>query len=115
SAQITRDTMFRNHQTTASNYKPHREKIINLSKTTKAQWKKYMQKADQKLQQSNIQDHIQYMRSNLIDDNKRNQLVQETWKTFERILIASAFNYLHCEKRIAGYPGVLTNPERYTL
>ena len=75
SAQITRDTMFRNHQTTASKYKPHREKIINLSKTTKAQWKKYIQKADQKLQQSDIQDHIQYMKSNLIDDNKWNQLV----------------------------------------
>src|SRR5581483_3750277 len=40
------------------------------------------------------------MRSNLIDDDKRNQLVKKTWKTFERILIASAFNYLHCEKRI---------------
>jgi hypothetical protein len=93
--------MFKDHQTNTNTYKPPREKIINLSKTTKAQWKKYTQKVDQKLQQSNIRHQIQIMSSSLIDNDRRNQLAQETWKTFEKILIASAFNHLYCEKRTA--------------
>jgi hypothetical protein len=99
--QIARSTILKDHQINTSVPKPPREKIININKTTDSQWKKYTQKVDQKLQQSNILHQIRMINSNQTDDSKRNQLIQDSWNLFERILISSAFNQLHCEKRTA--------------
>lgn len=99
SIKVAQNAIIKDHQITTNTHKPSREKIINLSKTTKAQWEKYTQKVDQKLQKSNIQSQIQTMNSNQISNDRRNQLVQDSWKIFEKVLITSAFNHLHCEKR----------------
>jgi exonuclease III len=47
--QIARNAILKDHQISTDTSKPPREKIINTAKTTDSQWKKYIQKVDQKL------------------------------------------------------------------
>jgi hypothetical protein len=98
--KITRSILLHTPPTHATQHvkaKHRYEKIIDVNKTNNEQWDKYKAKIESKILKIKLPERVAALQQ---DNNIENAIqIQEVWEDFEKIIIATAFNNLYCEKK----------------
>jgi len=97
--RITRDILIHTPLPQQIQTKTQYEKIINLNKTSEEQWEKFKTKIDAKISKLKFSQKIEECQQELLNTPEQIESIQVLWNDFEKALIATAINNLHCEKR----------------